>query len=123
MAFQGYILVVDDDKVFADLTAEHLAWVGARVVTAGDAVEAYKKALADPPALVVMDVNMPGFGSGLDALRSFRGEVTLQAVPVLIVTGLPPSRLRNADIPADRIFYKPVDWGAFKKAVKAALTP
>ena len=121
MKLQGYVLVVEDDETFAGLIEEHLHWLGAPVVHAGDAVAAYKKALARPPSLVIMDVNMPGFGNGLDALRSFRGEPSLQNVPVLIVTGLPPDRLRNADLPAERILYKPVDWRNFDKVVKSAV--
>jgi two-component system, cell cycle sensor histidine kinase and response regulator CckA len=65
---RGYetILLVDDEKIIADVTAEMLAGLGYSFITAAsgeEAVDIYR-ARTSEIALVIMDMIMPGIGGG-----------------------------------------------------------
>ena len=87
------VLIVDDD--FETLAAERqlLAESGFRVVEARDGVEALRAVQEDPPALVVLDVQMPGM-DGPSFARELR--MALRRVPLVILTGVADPR-READ--------------------------
>ncbi|MBN1687532.1 MAG: response regulator [Candidatus Omnitrophica bacterium] len=54
------ILVVDDDKDFAQLLRHDLTQKGYQVEEAYDGEEGLKRIHEDPPDLVILDVRMPG---------------------------------------------------------------
>jgi CheY-like chemotaxis protein len=87
------VLIVDDD--FETLAAERqlLAESGFRVVEARDGAEALRAVQEDPPALVVLDVQMPGM-DGPSFARELR--MALRRVPLVILTGVADPR-READ--------------------------
>jgi DNA-binding NtrC family response regulator len=65
------ILVVDDEKMIRWSLGEALrgwGFVPVEAATAGDGIAAFE---ADPPAAVLLDINLPD-GSGLDVLRKLR---------------------------------------------------
>src|SRR5438128_885502 len=66
---------------------------GFRVVEASDGAEALQMMQHDPPALVVLDVQMPGV-DGPSFARELR--MGLRHVPLVILTGAPDPR-READ--------------------------
>lgn len=53
------ILVVDDEQQVCDLLAEALSYMGHRVVTAGDGLDAIEKIKETPFSIVVTDMDMP----------------------------------------------------------------
>src|SRR5687768_12749772 len=80
------ILVVDDveeDRVYLCAIVE---WAGYEVRSATDAEEGLKEARRGQPALVIMDVKMPGI-SGLEATRRLKSDPLTARMPVVIVTG------------------------------------
>lgn len=81
----GPILVADDDPDIRRLVRVVLERDGHRVVSAADGAEALRLALAETPALVVLDLKMPGL-SGLEAAAELRKHARLRDVPVVIVT-------------------------------------
>lgn len=68
-----HVLVVDDERDFADLVAERLRARGMEVQTAYSGPEALEAARTSPPEVVVLDITMPGM-SGLEALEALRAE-------------------------------------------------
>jgi signal transduction histidine kinase len=68
-----HVLVVDDERDFADLLAERLRTRGMDVRTAYNGREALEAARLSPPEVVVLDVTMPGM-SGLETLKGLREE-------------------------------------------------
>ena len=54
------MLVVDDEPHIVALVAYHLAKAGYRVATAGNGTDALARANREPPALVVLDLMLPG---------------------------------------------------------------
>ena len=65
------ILVVDDDPMVAEVVARYLERDGHTVECVGDGEEALRRALADPPDLLVLDLMLPGI-DGLEVCRQLR---------------------------------------------------
>ena len=79
------LLVADDDRDIRELVAFKLEHAGFTVETVDDGVRALERARADHPALVVLDVMMPGL-SGLDVARQLRADPDTAGIPVILLT-------------------------------------
>ena len=103
------ILVADDNADQRALYVDLLTYNGYRVIEARDGEEAIERARMDLPALILMDVTMPGT-SGWNAVRAVRDQVETQHIPVIVITGLSGSRDRDASFAAgsDAYLSKPV---------------
>jgi two-component system phosphate regulon response regulator PhoB len=102
------ILVVDDEPDIVALVAYHLARAGYRVSTAASGTEALTVARQERPALVVLDLMLPGL-SGYDVLQQLRASEELRAVPVLMLTARreEQDRIRGLSLGADDYLTKP----------------
>jgi DNA-binding response OmpR family regulator len=80
------IVVVDDDPAVLRAVTAVLEAAGYRVEGARDQREALRAVLEDPPALVVLDVNMPGL-DGWELCDILRRQSHTRDVPVLFLTG------------------------------------
>jgi two-component system cell cycle response regulator DivK len=103
------VLVADDNADQRALYVAILSHAGYTVIEACDGAEAIARARQDRPALIVMDVTMPGT-SGWNAVRAVRNEVETRDIPVIVVTGLAGTRDRDASFAAgsDAYLSKPV---------------
>jgi two-component system phosphate regulon response regulator PhoB len=102
------ILVVDDEPDIVALVSYHLAKSGYRVVTASSGTEALESARRERPALVVLDLMLPGI-SGYDVLERLRAEEATREVGVLMLTARreEPDRIRGLSLGADDYLTKP----------------
>jgi two-component system, OmpR family, phosphate regulon response regulator PhoB len=102
------ILVVDDEPDIVALVAYHLAKSGYRVSTASSGTEALEAARRDRPALVVLDLMLPGI-SGYDVLEQLRADDATRDVGVLMLTARreEPDRIRGLSLGADDYLTKP----------------
>ena len=80
------IVVVDDDPAVVRAVAAVLEADGYRVEGVRDQEQALRAVLQDPPALVVLDVNMPGL-DGWELCDILRRQSHTRDVPVLFLTG------------------------------------
>ena len=87
------ILIVDDDQDILAVEREVLSEHGFAVREAHDGAEALRAMDEDPPAMIVLDVQMPGI-DGPTFARELR--MRLKHVPLLIVTGVADPK-READ--------------------------
>ncbi|GGK92362.1 DNA-binding response regulator [Sphaerisporangium melleum] len=78
------ILVVDDDPMVAEVVVKYLERDGHRVDSVGNGAEALRRALSDPPDLVVLDLMLPGM-DGLQVCKKLRER---WPVPVIMLTAL-----------------------------------
>ncbi|MFC4530997.1 response regulator transcription factor [Sphaerisporangium dianthi] len=78
------ILVVDDDPMVAEVVVKYLQRDGHIVESVGDGAEALRRALADPPDLLVLDLMLPGM-DGLQICKRLRER---WPVPVIMLTAL-----------------------------------
>jgi two-component system, OmpR family, phosphate regulon response regulator PhoB len=79
------VLVVDDEPDIVALVAYHLAKAGYRVATAGSGAEALESARRERPALIVLDLMLPGM-SGFEVLEQLRASEATRDVAVLMLT-------------------------------------
>ena len=102
------ILVVDDEPDIVALVAYHLAKAGYRVSTASSGTEAIESTRRDRPALVVLDLMLPGM-SGYDVLEQLRANDATRGVAVLMLTARreEPDRIRGLSLGADDYLTKP----------------
>ncbi|MCV0428022.1 MAG: response regulator [Roseibium sp.] len=114
-----HILVCDDEPHLREMVAEYLTERGYSVAEAPNAAE--MNALLDRtrPALIILDVNMPGT-DGLTALRDLRATST---VPVIMLTAASEvvDRIIGLEMGADDYVGKPVDLRELEARIKAAL--
>ena len=103
------VLVADDNPDQRALYVDILTHAGYAVIEARDGAEAIQRAREDRPALILMDVTMPGT-SGWNALRALRDQLETQSIPVITITGLSATRDRDASFAAgcDAYLSKPV---------------
>ncbi|MFE4536836.1 response regulator transcription factor [Streptomyces scopuliridis] len=99
------ILVVDDDPTVAEVVTGYLERAGFSVDRAADGPEALRLAAAGRPALVVLDLMLPGM-DGLEVCRRLRAAAP---VPVIMLTarGDEDDRILGLEIGADDYVTKP----------------
>ena len=104
------VLCADDDLEILKLVSTHVKSLGATVLEASDGEEALRIAKAVKPALVLLDVMMPGM-SGWEVCRAIREDDGLEHTGVLMLTGI-GERLNEMTSPlygADDYLDKPFD--------------
>jgi CheY-like chemotaxis protein len=112
---QGHkrILYIEDDRFIADMYRLGLEAGGWPVEIVHDGEAGLRHALADPPALILLDLLLPRM-DGIDVLRRLRANPSTQHVPVLVVSNA--SGLGGREEEARKLGI--VDW-----MVKANTTP
>jgi len=102
------ILVVDDEPDIVALVAFHLVKAGYRVSTASSGSDAIEQAKHETPALIVLDLMLPGM-SGFEVLEHLRADEGSRHVAVLMLTARreEPDRIRGLSLGADDYLTKP----------------
>jgi len=116
------VLVVDDEPHIVALVAYHLAKAGYRVATAKNGTDALAQASRERPALIVLDLMLPGI-SGFDVLKKLRARDQTRDVPVLMLTARrnEPDRIEGLTLGADDYLTKPFSAPELVLRVKAIL--
>jgi two-component system phosphate regulon response regulator PhoB len=102
------VLVVDDEADIVALVAYHLVKAGYRVSTASSGPDAIAAARQERPALVVLDLMLPG-ASGYDVLEQLRNQPATRDIAVLMLTARreEQDRIRGLSLGADDYLTKP----------------
>ncbi len=79
------ILIVEDDANSRKLVRDVLQVKGYRTIESETAEEGIRLAKEQQPALILMDIQLPGI-SGIDALQVLRADPDTKAIPVIAVT-------------------------------------
>ena len=98
------ILLVEDERSLRRALARSLAARGFHVDEAATRGEAVRAALAQPPALMVLDVNLPD-ASGWDVLRDLVAQGA--SVPTVIMSAAPPNPSRVREFTPIGVLTKP----------------
>ncbi len=109
------ILVVDDDSAIRDSERQILADNGFRVVEARDGAEALRAIDVEQPALILLDVQMPGI-DGPTFARELR--TRLRRVPLVILTGVPDPKREADRCNAEAFLRKPFDADELVRVVR-----
>src|ERR1051325_2700603 len=103
------ILVVDDDPEIVAMLTTRLSHRGYKVTTASDGHRALELAKREKPALVLLDVMMPG-KSGWEVARALKQDPVTQGIKIVMVTAIGeqgnemPSPRYGADAHIDKPF-------------------
>jgi two-component system cell cycle response regulator DivK len=116
------ILIIEDHDKNRKLLREVLQVTGYRTVEAETAEEGIRVAREARPALVLMDLQLPGM-DGFAALATLRADAATQAIPVIAVTASAMSHQRPQILAAgfDGYQTKPLPVREFLQAVRAVL--
>ena len=115
------VLVVEDDEVAAELTAEHLRQEGLEVVIAGSGEEALRQVEVLRPAAITLDVVLPGI-DGWTVLALLKRSPWAAAIPVVAISQLDEPR-RGFAQGAVEYLVKPLDPAALVRALAKAGLP
>jgi two-component system cell cycle response regulator DivK len=88
------ILLAEDNATNRYLATFMLQKAGFLVIHAVNGADALRQALADPPDLILMDLQMPEM-DGYESARLIRAEPALAAIPIVAVTSYAMTRDRK----------------------------
>jgi DNA-binding response OmpR family regulator len=113
------VLIIEDDPNVAEVVARYLEREGYAVESIADGAEGLRRALDDPPDLVVLDLMLPSLG-GLEVCRRLRAAAP---VPVIMLTarGEETDRITGLELGADDYVAKPFSPRELTARVKAVL--
>lgn len=80
------VLVVDDDRVVADLIAFTVRRAGYEAIMASDAVSTLRRWQEDQPDLIILDINLPGTVQLKDGFAICQHIRTQSDVPIILLT-------------------------------------
>ncbi len=80
------VLVVDDSRTIVAVLRKMLLENQFEVHGAGDGAEALEVAVAEKPALIFLDIVMPGM-NGFSALRELRRRPETREIPIIMMSG------------------------------------
>jgi CheY-like chemotaxis protein len=114
----GHILVVEDSPLIQRLVAVCLRDVGRPIVPATDGPSGVEAALGDPPALMILDIGLPGC-DGWEVLDRVRNDPRAAKTPVLVLTAHAQEeyRIRADRQGADAFMTKPFEPTTLRSAV------
>ncbi len=113
------VLIVEDNEKNMKLVRDVLQATGYRTLEATTGEECVELALSQAPALVLMDVQLPGI-NGVEALERLRQHECTASIPVLALTAQAMSGDRERFLEAgfDGYLAKPVDVGELIETVR-----
>ena len=113
------VLVVEDNEKNMKLFRDVLQATGYSTLEATTGEDAVELALSREPALVLMDIRLPGI-DGMEALTRLRRDERTRSIPVLAVTAQAMSgdRERFLEVGFDGYLSKPIDVDELIQAVR-----
>jgi len=116
-------LVVEDSPTMRQLITFSLKRIrGAKIVEAGNGVEALKKLSEEKFSLILADINMP-LMDGLKLLSIVRKDPNYSHIPIIIVSteGTEADRDKGMQLGANAYLPKPIQTNDLLKTVKELL--
>jgi pilus assembly protein CpaE len=116
------ILIVDDDIDSLKLIGLMLQRQGYEISAANSSAQAFNKAFAEHPDLIILDVMMPDM-DGYEICRRLRANPATQAIPIIMFTAktLIDDKVAGFEAGADDYLTKPTHPAELASRVKAIL--
>jgi signal transduction histidine kinase/CheY-like chemotaxis protein len=111
----GDVVVIEDDRPSLDLLTAYLLGVAEHVTTARDGPAGLATVRRVRPALVLLDIRLPGI-DGWAVLEALKSDPETRHIPVVVVS-IVEERARGAALGADAYVVKPVSRDALLGAL------
>lgn len=112
------VLVVDDDPEIVSMVSLRLSKRGYRILTASDGNEALEVARRERPALILLDVMMPG-RNGWEVARALRQDPVTEKTKIVMLTaiGEQVNEMTSPLYGADAHIDKPFDFAHLEQTI------
>jgi CheY-like chemotaxis protein len=117
------VLIVEDEPDNREIVRAVVEdMVGFPATLAGDGLEALEKAAEEVPALVLLDLMLPGL-DGYEVARRLRSDPRTCHVPIVAITALarPRDRARASEAGCDDFVDKPFDLDLLERKIRQRL--
>ena len=116
------VLVIEDDADIAETVKYNLQSEGFAVQIAVSGEDGLSRALDSPPALIILDLMLPGMG-GMDVCRRLRNQHQTHKTPIIMLTAKASEadRVAGLDVGADDYLGKPFSVRELLARVRAVL--
>lgn len=81
------ILIIEDDKILADMYHDTFTLNAFTVITAEDGEKGLEKALAEKPDIILLDLGLPKI-EGTQIMKALRHDSWGKNVPIIVLTNL-----------------------------------
>jgi len=117
-----HVLLIEDNEKNRKLAKDILEFRGYRVSVAVNAEDGLALAAAEPPDLVLMDIQLPGM-NGIQALAKLREAEATRAIPVVAFTAsvMPGDRHTIMAAGFNAFLSKPIAMKEFTETVAAQI--
>lgn len=104
------ILLIEDNELNRDMLTRRMQKRGYQIVTAADGEAGVAMAQNEAPALILMDVSLPGI-DGWEATRRIRAAPATRHIPIIALTAYATPGDRETSLAAgcDDFDTKPID--------------
>jgi len=105
------VLLVEDSKTQAKQIKDVLESVGLEVRIATDGPDGIRDAMANPPDLIVLDIQLPSM-DGFQVCRRLKRAEETKDIPIIVLTADPKKKSREKALAAgcDEFELKPIDF-------------
>ena len=116
------ILIVEDNEKNRILARDMLESRGYETLETTTGEEGIRLAREHQPALVLLDIHLPGI-DGIETFRRLRADPATAAIPVIAVTAsaMPDDRAHIEEVGFERYLSKPINIKLFLEAVKEVI--
>lgn len=124
MASEARVLVVEDNSKNMTLLRDVLGHEGYVVLEARTAEQGLELAREQQPAVILLDIQLPGGMDGLEAVKLLKHDARTSAIPVVAVTAfaMKDDRQRVLDAGFDGYLEKPISLQALRQEVRRFLS-
>ena len=118
------ILLVEDNEMNRDMLSRRLARRGYEVAIAVDGEQGVAMARSEAPALILMDMSLPGL-DGWEATRQIKAAPETRAIPVIALTAhaMAGDREKAMEVGCEDYDTKPVEISRLLGKIAALLAP
>src|SRR5438045_3458567 len=101
------VLIIDDSKTIHSLLRMHLADEPVELRSAYNGEDGLAMALADPPQMILLDVEMPK-NNGFEVCRQLKSNPVTMGIPVIFLSGASSTadKIRGLDLGATDYIVK-----------------
>jgi two-component system cell cycle response regulator DivK len=116
------ILVVEDNRLNRAIMTRHLEGKGFAVASAEDGFAGVEKARSEKPALILMDMGLPGL-DGWEATRRLKADPEAAGIPIIGLSAYAEreDRQKALDAGCDDYVTKPVDFPPLLEKIQAMI--